>query len=95
MPQDSPLFEQLSRLLNDATAAAEGLHQDLDGFVKARLERILSEMDLVPREDFEAVKALAVDAAMQIERLKTRLAALENRPTTPRPVQKSVKKKYF
>ena len=95
MVKDNPFFDQLSRLMNDAASAADGVRQDLDGFVKTRLERLLSEMDVVTREEFEAVKALAVDAAMQNERLKARLAALEKCPMKIRPVHKSAKKKHF
>lgn len=95
MPNDNQIMDRLSRLLSDAATAADGLRQDLDGFVKLRLERCLNGMDVVPRDEFEAVKALAIETAMQNERLKERLTALEKRPVRNRPIKKMVKKRYF
>ena len=83
MPGDHPLLDQLAKLLNDAAGAAEGLRKEIDGFVKARLEALAAEMNFVPRDEFDAVKAMAAKALAETEALKARLDALEGRP--PRP----------
>ena len=61
----------------DAAGAAQSLRNEIDTFVKARLETLVADMDFVPREEFEAVKEMAAKARAENERLEARLAALE------------------
>jgi BMFP domain-containing protein YqiC len=70
-------FDELAKLMTDAAGAAEGLRREVETLLKAQGERVLREMDLVKREEFEAVKAMAGKARAENERLEARLAELE------------------
>jgi len=83
-------FDEVARLMNDATGVAQGVRREFDTLVRAQAERFLRDMDLVKREEFEAVKEMARLAREENEALKTRVAALEaSRPgaavKAPRP----------
>jgi BMFP domain-containing protein YqiC len=73
------LLDELARLLTDAAGAAQGVQREATTLLKAQGERIVREMELVSREDFEAVKAMAQKAREENEALAARLAALEAR----------------
>jgi len=78
MPQTSSrLFDDLSRLMTDAAGLAEGARREVETLVKSRLERLMAEMDVVPREEFDAVRDMAALARAQNEKLAARVAALE------------------
>ena len=81
---DNPFLDGLARVFTDAAGAAQGLRAEVDIFMKQRLERLVADMDFVPREEFEAVKAMAAKARSENEALAARIAALEsNLPTKP------------
>ena len=75
---DNPFLDGLARFFTDAAGAAQSLRNEIDTFVKARLEKLVSDMDFVPREEFEAVKEMAAKARTENERLEARVAALES-----------------
>ncbi len=78
MTQTSNRFlDEIARLVNDATGAAQGVKREIDTVMKHQAERFLNEMDLVKREEFEAVKDMARLAREENEALKARIAALE------------------
>ena len=78
MPQTSGrLFDDLSRLITDAAGMAEGARREVETIVKAQFERLLAGMDVVTREEFEAVKEMAAKARSENEALAARIAALE------------------
>jgi BMFP domain-containing protein YqiC len=70
-------LDDLSRLLTDAAGAAQGMRREVETLMKAQRERLLHDMDLVQREEFEAVKEMAARARDENERLSARLSALE------------------
>ena len=70
-------LDELSKLLTDAAGAAQGMRREVETLMKAQGERILRDMDVVQREEFEAVKAMAVKAREENEQLAARVAALE------------------
>lgn len=72
-------FDELGKLLTDAAGAAEGVRKEVEGVVRAQAERVLRELDVVQREEFEAVKAMAQKAREENELLKERIAALESK----------------
>ena len=80
MPTEKPFLDQLAKLLVSAADATEELRKEIDGAIKARLEKLAVEMNFVPREEFEAVKAMAAKAQTEVEALKARLDALEKNP---------------
>jgi BMFP domain-containing protein YqiC len=71
------LFDEMARLMNDAAGAAQGVRREVEGAMRHQAERILRDLDLVKREEFEAVKEMARLAREENEALKVRLAALE------------------
>jgi BMFP domain-containing protein YqiC len=70
-------FDEVGRLMNDAAGVAQGVRREFETLFRTQAERFLRDMDLVKREDFEAVKDMARIAREENEALKTRLAALE------------------
>jgi BMFP domain-containing protein YqiC len=73
------LLDELAKLLTDAAGAAQGVQREVSMLVRTQGERILRDMDLVSREEFEAVKAMAQKAREENEVLARRIAALEAR----------------
>jgi BMFP domain-containing protein YqiC len=70
-------FDEIGRLMNDAAGAALGVKRELDTVMRTQAEKFLRDMDLVKREEFEAVKDMARLAREENEALKARIAALE------------------
>lgn len=83
MQTDNPFLDGMAKFFTDAAGAAQSLKAEVDGLVRARLEKLVADMNLVPREEFEAVKAMAAKARAENESLSARLAALEARLPTP------------
>jgi BMFP domain-containing protein YqiC len=73
----SRFFDEIARLMNDAAGVAQGVRREFDTLFRAQAERILRDLDVVSREEFEAVKEMARLAREENEALKARLAALE------------------
>jgi BMFP domain-containing protein YqiC len=70
-------FDEVARLMNDAAGAAQGMRREVETLFRNQAERILRDLDLVKREDFEAVKDMARLAREENEALKARVEALE------------------
>ena len=82
-------FDEIGRLMNDAAGAAQGVKREVDTVVRNQAEKILRDLDIVKREEFEAVKDMARLAREENEALKARIAALEAKlgasPPAPMP----------
>ena len=98
-------FDELGKLITDAAGAAQGVRKEVEGVVRSQAENILRELDVVQREEFEAVKAMAQKAREENDQLKQRIALLEEalgeledeivEPPTTRPVRRrKVKRSY-
>ena len=70
-------FDDVARLMNDAAGAAQGVKREVDSVIRHQAERILNDLDLVKREEFDAVKDMARLAREENDALKARIAALE------------------
>jgi BMFP domain-containing protein YqiC len=70
-------FDEVARLMNDAAGVASGVKREFDTMFRTQAERWLRDLDLVKREEFEAVKDMARLAREENEALKARIAALE------------------
>ena len=81
----SRFFDELAKLMTDAAGAAQGFRQDAETFFRSQAERVLNDLDVVQREEFEAVKAMAAKALEENERLARRIAALEAASGIPSP----------
>jgi BMFP domain-containing protein YqiC len=77
MQVDSKILDDLARVAGGAIGALSGLRNEVEGQIRQQFERILSQMDVVPREDFEAVRAMAAKAREEQESLGDRVVALE------------------
>jgi BMFP domain-containing protein YqiC len=76
--QERPRFlDDMSRLFNDAAGAARSLGKEAESLIRAQVERLLSTMDIVTREEFEAVRAMAVAARNANDALEKRIVELE------------------
>jgi len=71
------IFDEMARLMNDAAGVAQGVRREFDSLFRSQAERILRELDVVPREEFEAVKEMARLAREENEALTARIEALE------------------
>jgi BMFP domain-containing protein YqiC len=76
---DNPFLDGMAKAFTDAAGMAQGVRAEIDTFVRQRLERLVADMDFVPREEFDAVKAMAAKAREENEALAARIAALEHR----------------
>ena len=79
MQTDNRLLDDLSRIATGALGALQGVKGEVEQAFRQRLERALTDMELVSREEFEAVKAMAEAAREENIRLAERLAALESK----------------
>src|SRR6266851_10091988 len=77
------LYDEFARLMNDAAGVAQGVRREFDTVLRTQAERILRDLDVIHREEFEAVKEMARLAREESEALKARLAALEAKLTAP------------
>ena len=71
------VFDEMARLMNDAAGVAQGVRREVETAFRSQAERWLNDLDLVKREEFEAVKEMARLAREENEALKARIAALE------------------
>jgi BMFP domain-containing protein YqiC len=76
-------LDEFAKLMTDAAGAADGLKKEAETLFKSQGERFLRDMDVVRREEFEAVKAMAEKARAENERLEARIAALETQLGRP------------
>ena len=72
-------FDEMARLMNDAAGVAQGVRREVDSLFRSQAERILRDLDVVPREEFEAVKEMARLAREENEALKARIETLEGK----------------
>jgi BMFP domain-containing protein YqiC len=75
------IYDEFARLMTDAAGVAQGVRREVDGVVRAQAERILRDLDYVNREEFEAVREMAIKAREENDRLSARLTELEARLT--------------
>jgi BMFP domain-containing protein YqiC len=72
-------LDDLARVANGAVGVATGMRDEVEALVQQRVERVLARLNLVTREEFEAVKAMAAKARSEQEALEKRLRDLETR----------------
>jgi BMFP domain-containing protein YqiC len=71
------IFDEFAKLMTDAAGAAQGMRKEVESAFHAQAERWLNSMDIVKREEFEAVREMAIKARDENEALAARIAALE------------------
>lgn len=77
MQSENPLLDDLARVATGALGALTGMRAEVEARIRDQLERVLARMDLVTREEFEAVRAMAAKARLEQEALARRLEAIE------------------
>ncbi|MEA2759720.1 MAG: hypothetical protein QOH65_2333 [Methylobacteriaceae bacterium] len=77
------ILDDLARLVTDAAGVAQGVRREAETLARAQLDRLISSMDLVSREEFEAVRDMAALAREENEALKKRIAVLEAKSGGP------------
>ncbi len=77
MQSSNRFIDELAKMATNAAGAARGLQQEVEAIVRGQAERLLGGMDLVQRDAFEAVKAMAAKAREENAALQARIEALE------------------
>ena len=77
MQSRNRILDDISQLMTNAAGVAQGVKDEAEAAFRARMERLLADMDLVTREEFDAVRDMAAKAREENERLEARIAALE------------------
>lgn len=75
MSQGSKIFDELGKLMNNAAGVADGVRREIETVVKSQLERLVADMDLVKREDFDALRELVQAQSAEIKELKAAVEA--------------------
>lgn len=73
------VLDEFARIFTDTAGAAQGVRREVETVVRTQVERLLNQLEVVKREEFEAVRDMAVRARTENEELKRRIAALEAR----------------
>lgn len=77
MQGENGFMDQVARLMTNAAGAAKGMRDEIATMAKTRAEKLANDLELVPREEFEAMKAVAMKARAEVEALRVRLEMLE------------------
>ena len=77
MSQGSRIFDELGRLMNDAAGVADGVRREIETVVRSQVQRFIADMDLVKREDYDALRELVAAQGDEIAALKQELAGLK------------------
>ena len=78
MPQTSnPILDDLARLMTDAVGMAQGMRREAETLAKTQIERLLSTMDVVTREEFDVQSTVLARTREKLVALEARLAELE------------------
>lgn len=84
MQTRNPFLDEFAKLATGAAGVAQGVGEEARAFWRSQVERIIADMDMVRRDEFDAVKDLAAAARSEVDALKARLDLLEAAPkTTP------------
>ncbi len=75
----NPILDNLARFMTDAAGVASSARREVDAIVKSQIERLLRDADVVTRDEFEAVREMAILAREENEKLSTRISELESR----------------
>ncbi|MED5396541.1 MAG: accessory factor UbiK family protein [Pseudomonadota bacterium] len=77
MQSTSRFLDDLARVANGAVSTMVGIKDEIEALVRQQIERFLAEADMVPRDEFDAVKAMAAKARGEQEKLEKRVGRLE------------------
>lgn len=78
MQTKNPFLDDFAQLMTGAMGAAQGVGDEVQALFRAQAERFIADMDLVGREEFEAMKTLAQNAKAEAEALRAELDAIKS-----------------
>jgi BMFP domain-containing protein YqiC len=103
MQSQNRILDEIAKLVTSAAGAAKGVRDEIETLIRTQAERMIDQMDLVTREEFDVVKAMAARARSDSEKLEKRIAALEaalaktntkpQRPHVSRPLRRAKTKR--
>jgi len=76
---ENRILDDIAKLMTSAAGAAQGVRSEVETLIRAQAERMVADLDLVPREEFDVMKDVAVAARTEADELKARLEAMEER----------------
>jgi BMFP domain-containing protein YqiC len=79
MSQGSKIFDELGKLMNNAAGVADGVRREIETVVKSQLERLVADMNLVKREDYDALRELVQAQSAELKALKTEVETLKSK----------------
>lgn len=79
MQTNNRILDDIARLAGSVTGLASGVRHEAEDLIRARLQALIADMDVVPREEFEAARDMAAAARLAQEALEARVADLEKR----------------
>jgi BMFP domain-containing protein YqiC len=85
MAQSSRIFDNVGRMMNDAAGVADGVRREVESLVRAQAERLVMEMNLVKREDFDALRELVQAQSAELKALKAEVEALRGKAPPAAP----------
>jgi BMFP domain-containing protein YqiC len=77
MAQSSRILDNVGRLMNDAAGMADGVRREVESMVRAQAERFVMDMNLVKREDYDALRELVQAQSAELKAIKADVAALK------------------
>lgn len=77
MQSSNRLFDDIAKVASGAASAVAGVREEIESLVRQRVERLLANLDLVNRDEFDVAKAMAANARAEQEKLELRVTALE------------------
>ncbi|MBN9364033.1 MULTISPECIES: accessory factor UbiK family protein [unclassified Devosia] len=79
MTQGGKIFDELGKLMNNAAGVADGVRREIETAVKSQLERLVADMDLVKREDYDALRELVQAQSAELKELKAAVETLKSK----------------
>jgi BMFP domain-containing protein YqiC len=79
MDRSSKILDDIAQLMNDAAGVADGVRREVETAVKSQMERVVADLDLVKRDDYEALKELVQNQSEEIAQLRKDVKALKSK----------------
>ncbi len=89
MQSQNRIFEDMSKIATSAMGTMAGVGREVETMIRARVKELVGGIDMIERDEFEAVKAMAATARAEVEALKAELAAMRSAPLADAPPPES------
>ena len=93
MQTSNRLLDDLAKVAGGAASSFSGLKNEMENMIRQQMQRLLSDADVVPRDEFDAIKAVAIKARQEQEKLEKRLSALEAQLSPKKEAKTATKSK--